>query len=65
MIQLEVTKLFIYDLEEDFVRNKDYTKNSKLVCRNLKDKNKKFIINLYRFIDGKNYFVRDASINYN
>lgn len=53
-----------FDLES-FVKNKDYTKNSKLVCKNLKDKRRKYVINLYRFIDGKNHCGRDTSSNYN
>ena len=70
LLEKEIDSNFIlsekvsFDLE-DFIRNKDYTKNSKLVCRNLKDKNKKFVINLYKFIDGKYYCGLDASSNYN
>lgn len=53
-----------FDLET-FVSNKNYTKNSKLICKNLKDKRKKYVINLYRFIDGKNHCGRDTSSKYN
>jgi len=53
-----------FDLE-NFVSNRDYTKNSKVICKNLKRENKEFVINLYRFIDGKNYCGRDTSSNYN
>lgn len=53
-----------FDLQR-FVENKNYTKNSKLVCKNLKDKRRKYIINLYRFIDGKNHCGRDTSSKYN
>ena len=53
-----------FDLES-FVKNKDYTKNSKLICKNLKDKRKRYVINLYRFIDGKNHCGRDTSSKYN
>ena len=53
-----------FDLET-FIKNKDYSKNSKLICKNLKDKRKKYIINLYRFIDGKNHCGRDTSSKYN
>lgn len=53
-----------FDLES-FVKNKSYDKNSKLCCRNLKNKKKKYIIDLYRFIEGKNYCGRDTSSRYN
>ena len=53
-----------FDLQR-FVENKNYTKNSKLICKNLKDKRRKYIINLYRFIDGKNHCGRDTSSKYN
>ena len=53
-----------FDLEK-FVKNKNYNKDSKLICKNLKDKRKRYIINLYRFIDGKNYCGRDTSSKYN
>ena len=53
-----------FDLES-FVKNKNYDKDSKLICKNLKDKRKRYIINLYRFIDGKNYCGRDTSSKYN
>ena len=53
-----------FDLET-FVKEKNYTSNSKLVCKNLKDRRKKYIINLYRFIDGKNHCGRDTSSKYN
>jgi len=53
-----------FDLES-FVKNKNYNKDSKLICKNLKDKRKRYIINLYRFIDGKNYCGRDTSSKYN
>lgn len=53
-----------FDLEK-FVKNKNYSKNSKLICNNLKDKRKKYIINLYRFVDGKNHCGRDTSSKYN
>lgn len=53
-----------FDLHS-FVENKNYTKNSKLVCKNLKDRRRKYIINLYRFIDGKNHCGRDTSSKYN
>lgn len=53
-----------FDLES-FVKNKCYDKNSKLICKNLKDKRKKYVINLYRFIDGKNHCGRDTSSKYN
>jgi len=53
-----------FDLEK-FVKNKNYNKNSKLVCKNLKDKRKRYVINLYRFIDGKNHCGRDTSSKYN
>lgn len=53
-----------FDLE-NFVKNRNYDKNSKLVCKNLKDKRKKYIIDLYRFIEGKNYCGRDTSSRYN
>ena len=53
-----------FDLEQ-FVKNKNYNKNSKLVCKNLKDRRRKYVINLYRFIDGKNHCGRDTSSKYN
>ena len=53
-----------FDLHS-FVENKNYNKNSKLICKNLKDRRKKYIINLYRFIDGKNHCGRDTSSKYN
>jgi len=53
-----------FDLEK-FVKNKNYNKNSKLVCKNLKDRRRKYVINLYRFIDGKNHCGRDTSSKYN
>jgi len=53
-----------FDLEK-FVKNKNYNKNSKLICKNLKDKRKRYVINLYRFIDGKNHCGRDTSSKYN
>ena len=53
-----------FDLES-FVKNKSFDKNSKLICKNLKDKRKKYIIDLYRFIDGKNHCGRDTSSKYN
>lgn len=53
-----------FDLQK-FVENKDYNKNSKLICKNLKDSKKKYIINLYKFIDGKNHCGRDTSSRYN
>ena len=53
-----------FDLER-FVKNKNYNKNSKLICKNLKDRRKRYVINLYRFIDGKNHCGRDTSSNYN
>ena len=53
-----------FDLDK-FVKNKNYSKNSKLICQNLKDKRKKYIINLYRFVDGKNHCGRDTSSKYN
>ena len=53
-----------FDLEK-FVKNKNYNKNSKLICKNLKDRRKRYVINLYRFIDGKNHCGRDTSSKYN
>lgn len=53
-----------FDLQS-FVANKDYTKDCKLVCKNLKDKRRKYVIDLYRFIDGKNKCGRDTSSKYN
>lgn len=53
-----------FDLES-FVKNKNYDKNSKLICKNLKDRRKRYVINLYRFIDGKNFCGRDTSSKYN
>lgn len=53
-----------FDLHR-FVENKNYNKNSKLVCKNLKDRRRKYIIDLYRFIDGKNHCGRDTSSKYN
>ena len=53
-----------FDLQK-FVENKNYNKNSKLICKNLKDKRKRYVINLYRFIDGKNHCGRDTSSKYN
>ena len=53
-----------FDLHS-FVENKNYNKNSKLIYKNLKDRRKKYIINLYRFIDGKNHCGRDTSSKYN
>lgn len=53
-----------FDLEK-FVKNKNYSKNSKLICKNLKDKRKRYVINLYRFVDGKNHCGRDTSSKYN
>lgn len=49
---------------ESFVKNKDYTKDSKLICKNKKDESRKYVINLYRFIDGKNYCGRDTSSHF-
>ena len=53
-----------FDLQK-FVENRNYDKNSKLICKNLKDKRKRYVINLYRFIDGKNHCGRDTSSRYN
>lgn len=53
-----------FDLQK-FVENRNYDKNSKLICKNLKDRRKKYVINLYRFIDGKNHCGRDTSSRYN
>ena len=53
-----------FDLE-NFVKNKDYSKKSKIVCKNIKDHRKKYVIDLYRFIDGKNHCGRDTSSKYN
>lgn len=53
-----------FDLEK-FVKNKNYSKNSKLICKNLKDKRKRYVINLYRFVDGKNHCGLDTSSKYN
>lgn len=53
-----------FDLQK-FVENRNYDKNSKLVCKNLKDRRKRYVINLYRFIDGKNHCGRDTSSRYN
>lgn len=53
-----------FDLES-FVKNKNYDKNSRLICKNLKDRRKRYVINLYRFIDGKNFCGRDTSSKYN
>ena len=61
---LVLSEKVYFDLQR-FVENKNYTKNSKLVCKNLKDKRRKYIINLYRFIDGKNHCGRDTSSKYN
>lgn len=62
--KLIISEKVPFDLE-NFVKNKDYTKNSKLICKSLKSHSKEFIINLYRFIDGKNYCGRDTSSHYN
>lgn len=61
---LVLSEKVYFDLQR-FVENKNYTKNSKLVCKNLKDKRRKYIINLYKFIDGKNHCGRDTSSKYN
>jgi len=61
---LVLSEKVYFDLQR-FVENKNYTKNSKLICKNLKDKRRKYIINLYRFIDGKNHCGRDTSSKYN
>lgn len=61
---LVLSEKVYFDLQR-FVENKNYTKNSKLVCKSLKDKRRKYIINLYRFIDGKNHCGRDTSSKYN
>ena len=53
-----------FDLQQ-FVENRNYDKNSKLICKNLKDRRKRYVINLYRFIDGKNHCGRDTSSRYN
>ena len=53
-----------FDLQK-FVENRNYDKNSKLICKNLKDRRKRYVINLYRFIDGKNHCGRDTSSRYN
>ena len=53
-----------FDLEK-FVKNKNYNKNTELICKNLKDRRKRYVINLYRFIDGKNHCGRDTSSKYN
>lgn len=53
-----------FDLEK-FVKDRTYNKRIKLVCRNLKNKKKKYVIDLYRFIEGKNYCGRDTSSHYN
>ncbi len=60
--KLILSEKVYFDLEK-FVKSKDYTKN-KLVCKNLKDRRKKYIINLCRFIEGKNYCGRDTSCRY-
>ena len=53
-----------FDLQT-FVENRNYDKNSKLICKNLKGRRKRYVINLYRFIDGKNHCGRDTSSRYN
>ena len=53
-----------FDLQK-FVENRNYDKNNKLICKNLKDRRKRYVINLYRFIDGKNHCGRDTSSKYN
>lgn len=53
-----------FDLQK-FVENRNYDKNSKLICKNIKDRRKRYVINLYRFIDGKNHCGRDTSSRYN
>ena len=53
-----------FDLQK-FVENRNYDKNSKLICKNLKGRRKRYVINLYRFIDGKNHCGRDTSSRYN
>lgn len=62
--QLILSEKVPFDLES-FVKNRDYTKDGMLICNNLKDKREKYLINLYRFIDGKNYCGRDTSCKYN
>ena len=59
-----ISEKVYFDLNK-FIEEKDYTKNSKLICKSLNDKNKKYIIDLYKFIDGKNYCGRDLSSKYN
>lgn len=61
---LIISKKVPFDLE-NFVKNKDFRKNSKLVCPSLKNQEGNFVIDLYRFIEGKNYCGRDLSSNYN
>ncbi len=52
-----------FDLES-FVKNKICTKDSKLICNHLKNQRKKYVIDLYRFIEGKNYCGNDISSHY-
>lgn len=60
----DVSEKVSFDLQK-FVENRNYDKNSKLICKNLKDRRKRYVINLYRFIDDKNHCGRDTSSKYN
>ena len=44
---------------QEFVENKNYTKQNKLLLKNVKDNKLRYEINLYRFIDGKNFCGSD------
>ena len=64
LIEKEIDKDLIlsekvpFNLQE-FVENKNYTKQNKLLLKNVKDNKLRYEINLYRFIDGKNFCGSD------
>lgn len=55
----------VYFNLDNFIKNKDCTKDYQLICKNLKDKRRRYVIDLYRFIDGKNKCGRDTSSKFN
>lgn len=62
--KLILSEKVYFDLEH-FSINKDINKNYKIICKKLSDKRKKYTIDVYRFIEGKNHCGRDSSSKYN
>ena len=69
MLEKEVDKNLIMSNKvpfnlKNFIENKNLNKENIITCNNIKEKNKKYIINLYRFINGKSYCGKDLSNKY-